>query len=110
MAPKKRPLGAGDDDEAFPRGGSDGLTALERREVLVEAEKEVERELALGSQPGKKKTKGGKRGDDGEVRAAGAGLAHAAAHVRCMCDGRHGPECVQHMVCVSRLQEQPQPT
>lgn len=69
MAPPKRAAEAEPDEEAFPRGGSDGLTIEERRQILVEAEEAVEKEL---TQPSKKKAKGGKAGKgassvDGEV-------------------------------------------
>lgn len=39
-----------DEEEAFPRGGSTGLTARERREVHEAAEKAVELELAAQAQ------------------------------------------------------------
>lgn len=44
-------------EEDFPRGGSDGLTALERREAMEAAQREVERELAEGKVPKAKKPK-----------------------------------------------------
>lgn len=59
---QKRPRqesSAADEDEAFPRGGGDTLTPLERRQVEEEARAEFEQELASGKQP---KAKKGKKG------------------------------------------------
>ncbi|KAG1654779.1 hypothetical protein FOA52_007439 [Chlamydomonas sp. UWO 241] len=69
--PAKRPppLGpAPGDEEAFPRGGNDGLTHLERRAIEEEARVEFEAEVAAGA-GGKKK---GKK-SDGKKRKSGDG-------------------------------------
>lgn len=46
-----------EDDEAFPRGGGETLTPLERKQVEAEARAEFEQELASGKQPKAKKSK-----------------------------------------------------
>ena len=76
MPPKGRPAKGGrpstdeevprpapvDEDVEFPRGGASALTALERRQVELEAKAEVDRELAGGAPAKKAKL------DDDEVR------------------------------------------
>eukprot|EP00775_Hariotina_reticulata_P002200 gene2200-2517_t len=49
MTSKKRTQPVQDDDEAFPRGGRDGLTPLEKRQLLQQAEADVKQEQATGT-------------------------------------------------------------
>ncbi|KAG2498018.1 hypothetical protein HYH03_004276 [Edaphochlamys debaryana] len=65
-APKPRVVPAAPADEDFPRGGDDGLTALERRELAEAAARDVEHELAEGKQPKAKKPKVAKQAGDAE--------------------------------------------
>jgi hypothetical protein len=53
MVGKKRPAEAKpaevEEDEAFPRGGAEVLTALEKRQILEDAKRDFEAERAEGS-------------------------------------------------------------
>lgn len=52
----KPPVAKGNiEDESFPRGGSTGLSHLEKRAVEMEARAEYEAELAGGKQPSSKR-------------------------------------------------------
>ncbi len=65
MSGKKRqqpPAAVVEDDEAFPRGGADDLTPLERRKLALQAEADFRHEqdagaAAGGEAPSKKKQK-----------------------------------------------------
>lgn len=65
MAGKKRPPvseepAVADEDEAFPRGGRDDLTPLEKRQLSQQAEKDFHREQQTDDD-GKKQKKKAKR-------------------------------------------------
>lgn len=64
------------EDEEFPRGGAELLTAQERRQIEKEALAAVEGEIAAGKSPARKKTKVGKLGGGAKEVSTG---------------GRHGP-------------------
>lgn len=56
--PKKRPAPVADEEEeAFPRGGADLLTPLERKQIEEEARQQIDQELASGKKPKVKKAK-----------------------------------------------------
>lgn len=63
MSSKKRQQPEEADEEAFPRGGADDLTPLERRKLSLQAEADFKQEQAEDAQ-GKRASKKQKRGAD----------------------------------------------
>ncbi|GFR41334.1 hypothetical protein Agub_g2019, partial [Astrephomene gubernaculifera] len=77
--PASAPAAVGEED--FPRGGADGLTALERRELTEAARLEVEQELAEGKQPKAKKARVSKQADDDDTGLGKSLEGKLAKHV-----------------------------
>ena len=76
------------DDEAFPRGGSDGLTHLERRSIEQAARAEVEVELAAGGSLTAPKSGSKKRAKQEDADVGVEGLGWGIDPPCCVC---HAP-------------------
>lgn len=63
MVGKKRLAEVPEEDEAFPRGGGDGLTPLEKRQLSVQAQADFEQEQSQGGDKSRQ-NKRKKRGTD----------------------------------------------
>lgn len=90
-----------DVEEAFPRGGANTLTPLERRQVEVDAREELERELASGQQPKAKKAK----------RAVGKVCMHDADAsrrvLRCFAAGGCARRACLRFIIITRMMPKP---
>ncbi|KAK9823324.1 hypothetical protein WJX72_001906 [[Myrmecia] bisecta] len=76
MVAQKRPSDALAEDEAFPRGGGGGLTALDKRQIREQAEADADRDFLQESKRRKKAAKGADEGGDEDLffaREAGLG-------------------------------------
>uniref|UniRef100_A0A383V4G5 S1 motif domain-containing protein n=1 Tax=Tetradesmus obliquus TaxID=3088 RepID=A0A383V4G5_TETOB len=87
MAGKKRPPvseepAVADEDEAFPRGGRDDLTPLEKRQLSQQAEKDFHREQQTDDDGKKQKKKAKRYGEQDDAEGAFFSKSAAAGKVQ----------------------------